>query len=448
MQINALVSPTETTTHEFAKVELQIPGGQVSTALDLNFSKIRETCIEAANATLDFLLLSSIVYVVDKLVAREEAQDCWTRDLKLNIPVANLGLWSPLKGNLESALSFLTGDNWHINFSPLHHFLIRPRRRRGWHLFSGRSFHADAACLFSGGLDSLVGAIDWLESNPGKNLLLVSHYDKDIKGPHADQAILFGILRPHYGQRISSLQVQVGQNPAGNESSYRSRSLLFIALGIYAAHSKGERIPLLIPENGTIALNMPLTPSRRGSCSTRTAHPLFLDTTRYILSGLGIGNQLLNPLALKTKGECAEQCLNQELFQRAALQSLSCAKHGHKSHWCNRQARGCGFCVPCIFRRAALHKINLDIEPYGMDICTGEVDLDSPDEMGNDFRALLSILGKNPSRETIASLLLANGSLDISLLPQYADLIFRALNEVRDLIASKGSATIKRKAGF
>jgi hypothetical protein len=117
-------------------------------------------------------------------------------------------------------------------------------------------------------------------------------------------------------------------------------------------------------------------------------------------------------------------------------------------HWLNKQAKGCGFCVPCIFRRAALNKINLDIENYGRDICRDEVDVNSSEESGNDFRALISLLRKNLSRDDIAPLLLANGSIDIPLLPRYADLIFHALNEVRDFFGSKGSARIKRLAGL
>jgi hypothetical protein len=446
MQIDVLVSPTEGTRQEFAKVEVRSLGGQFSTTLDLDFSTVRQNCLESSKTTLDFLFLSSIVYVVDKLIKRSNAQDLWTRDLELNIPLLNLDLWSPAKRNLESAFSFLTGDNWRINFSQLQHELIRPQRQITGQLFRGRSFHADAACLFSGGLDSLVGAIDWLESNPGRNLLLVSHYDGKIPGPHADQNNLLQILKNHYGQRVNSLQVRVGQNPAGVEKSYRSRSLLFIALGIYAAHAKGESTPLLMPENGNIALNMPLTPSRRGSCSTRTAHPLFLNTIRDILLRLGVRIPLINPFELETKGECVEHCLNQELLRTMALKSRSCAKSGRKTYWRNRQARGCGFCVPCIFRRAALNKINFDTESYGFDICKDDVDLNSPAETGNDLRAVISTLRNNLSREDIASLLLSNGSLDISLLPGYADLIFRALNEVRDLLKSKGTAIINRMA--
>src|SRR5690606_20038031 len=135
----------------------------------------------------------------------------------------------------------------------------------------------DAVSLFSGGLDSLSGVIDWLSDYPQRRILLVGHYDPAVSGPKSDQKRLFNQLECIYGQRVQLLQVRVGQTPSGKESSYRSRSLLFIALGIYATATLTHNAQLLIPENGTIALNAPLTPSRRGSCSTRTAHPRYLE---------------------------------------------------------------------------------------------------------------------------------------------------------------------------
>ena len=104
---------------------------------------------------------------------------------------------------------------------------------------------------------------------------------------------------------------------------------------MYVARSLGKQTPLLMPENGAIALNIPLTPARRGSCSTRTAHPFFLNTLREILGKLGIENPLCNPLELKTKGECVQQCLDQNVLHATAKESVSCAKRSHKRTWRN-----------------------------------------------------------------------------------------------------------------
>jgi hypothetical protein len=60
-----------------------------------------------------------------------------------------------------------------------------------------------------------------------------------------------------------------------DETSTRTRSFLFLAFGLAIASIEGSS--LWIPENGFASLNLPLTADQRGSLSTRTTHPLFLE---------------------------------------------------------------------------------------------------------------------------------------------------------------------------
>ena len=57
------------------------------------------------------------------------------------------------------------------------------------------------------------------------------------------------------------------------ESTMRSRSILFLALGTLVGSALGLGTGLVVPENGLISLNVPLTFGRGGSHSTRTTHP-------------------------------------------------------------------------------------------------------------------------------------------------------------------------------
>jgi len=402
-------------------------------------------CFYSAIA-LDFLFIASVVYAIDKLIARNRARDNWTRRLELKIPISDTKRWPGVKSQLETCLSFLTGDDWRIHFSDLQCNLIRPSKRKHRRIIVGHLIKADAVCLFSGGLDSLIGAIDWLEANPNGNLLLVSHYDKHVKVPFSDQTALLRIMKSHYESQFDSLQVWVGQDPGGEETTFRSRSFLYMALGNFAANALGENTPLIVPENGTIAINVPLTPSRRGSCSTRTAHPYFLNLLQRILNEVGITNPIQNPLEFKTKGECVEQCLNPQILRETALESVSCSKRGHKRTWFDKFAKECGRCVPCIYRRAALHKVGLDIENYGRDICNGEVDLDSDEKLAYDFRACVLFIRRRPSLAEISILLLTNGSIPIYDLPKYAHLVNRTMDEIRSLLRDKATVEIKRCA--
>jgi hypothetical protein len=105
-------------------------------------------------------------------------------------------------------------------------------------------------CLFSGGLDSFIGAVDWLTDNPSKKLLLVGHYDRDVSGPGSDQRALRDICQQKFPRRFHFAQTQVGLSSGGADTNFRSRSLLFIGLGCYFAELLGEGTRVLIPENG------------------------------------------------------------------------------------------------------------------------------------------------------------------------------------------------------
>jgi len=446
MIIDVNINPEEATRSELAQVTLNCRSANLTSSIDIDFSTLLDKCAEPTNLAVDFLFVSAVIYCIDKLTPRSISIDNWTRQLQLEIPVSDSDLWSQNAENLNSAISFLTGDLWNISFRNIECSLVRPKNVR-YRLFQEET-KPDVVSLFSGGLDSLIGAIDWLESNPEGTIKLVSHYDPGVAGPKSDQKRLIEELKEYYGDRINFVQVRVGQTPSGSEATFRSRSIIFIGLGIYVASLAGENINMIMPENGNIALNIPLTPSRRGACSTRTAHPFFLNSIDQVLQNLGFQNRIINPFELKTKGECVEKCLNRSVLRNLADISVSCAKRGHKKTWINRSARQCGRCMPCIYRRAALHKIGLDTEEYGRDICSGEVDLQSNKKLVDDFRAYVSFISKNPSRDEISSLLLANGNLDISLLPDYGDLVFRALEEIRVLLRNKATSRVLRQAGI
>jgi hypothetical protein len=416
-------------------------------ALDIQYSLL-QPLRNASPIALDFL--ASVVYALDKAIVRQGAGDGWTREVSLSMPVSDPVRWNDAATELTEAIKFLTGDRWRFAFLPLSGPVVFPprRRRRGSRGIVIPTAALNTVCLFSGGLDSLVGVIDQLQQQDASRLLLVGHHDGDMAGPFADQRSLIEPLRAAYPQRLRPLFVRVGQKPSGDEITLRSRSLLFIALGMYGASTIGPEIPLLIPENGTIALNFPLTPSRRGSCSTRTAHPYYLETLGRALRRVGLANRLVNPLEAKTKGEVVDDCANPTLLAQLEPLTVSCAKRSRRGHWRRTTAKSCGQCMPCIYRRAALFLAGRDNEVYGNDVCTGEVDVSGADDAGKDFRACLSLLRRNPSPQEIANTLMASGPLNFTRLPDYASLVERAMGEIRNLLRAKGTSTIRRAAGM
>lgn len=307
-------------------------------------------------------------------------------------------------------------------------------------------YKADAVCLFSGGLDSLTGALDLLASQPDANILLVGHHDGQAK----EQNDLYDVLRAHYPDRERLLRVRVGHNPrAAPETTLRSRSLVFMALGIYAARSYGLNVPLYAPENGVIALNVPLSPSRVGACSTRTMHPYFLNSLRAALTKISISNPIINPLDFKTKGECLSECLDLPLLEKLASASVSCSHATRRQLWNSTRratANNCGYCVPCLFRRASMHKIGKDDGAYyGLDVCKNELLPTAPLKSANDLRAMLGFLRENYKAEELDEMLRLITPLDKS--ERRAQMVERGFEEVRALFRAKGSTELQRAAG-
>jgi hypothetical protein len=428
--------------YDFPVVCLEFPDGNPPCQVRANLGELWKLGLSPSPVMLDLVLLGVVVYALDRRVPRESARDNWTRHFSFTMPVSQPQIWEKVKSPLEECLSFLTSDLWEIEFSRLKLNIAGPV---GSDLLLPPQ--SNAVSLFSGGLDSLIGVIDRLENHPQESLILLGHHDPWIGGPLLDQKNVFADLQSYYRSRIQPCFLAVGVD-SGKDTTLRCRSFLFLALGLYAASTISPTTPLVVPENGTMALNVPLTPSRGGSCSTRTVHPYYLFLLRKTLSGLGIGNPIETPLGLKTKGECVADCLNPEALQAILFNTTSCAKRGHKRTWHRRNVKECGRCLPCIYRRAALNKVGLDRQIYGRDICAGEVDIGSNQTYAEDLRACFSFLRHNPNQAEIARLLLGNGRIDPSHLSIYAGIITRAMNEIRVLLQDKATAEVKRQAGL
>lgn len=448
MKIEIRLASSKRQRDGLALLGISVPGLGLDYELDLPFKNLFERCSIPDAIALDFLITASLCYVIDKIVPRKSAADNWTRDFEIDFPVSDPKVWTGVINDLESALSFLTGDVWRISFRAAESgFFRRPlRRRRRRKLVLPKVGVATAVCLLSGGLDSLTGTIDLLEGDAARKILLIGHYD--AAGPRSQQASLFAELRKHYPLRAELLQTRVSHKPDGAlETSLRSRSLVFMALGIYAARSSGYDVPVFAPENGLIAINVPLTPSRSGSCSTRTMHPFFLEKLTSVLNGVGIRNKIINPFGFKTKGECIIECLNQQLLKTLVETSVSCSHGTRRQNWIRKNSNNCGYCMPCLFRRAALHVAGLDLGgSYGIDVCEGEQPLDDEGQSGADLRAVVDFLYARKGTDEIAREIC--GIAPLRDLVRYTAVVERGFNEIRLLFRDKANPSIQQAAGI
>lgn len=453
MKVNVVLENADT--GKFSNLKLCYADNGTIKNVPLNFleyEKVFDFTTDFSSVKFDFFLVSSIVYGVDNLLSRAiYSNDGWTRDIEVEFPVNNLTTWIGKENNLKQILDFLTGDNWQVSFRAIEQVnLYQPRtkRRKSKIPYYDKTIVVSAS-LFSGGLDSLIGVINELEKlNVDERILLVSHFDSKSPGPNGDQLRLLNHLNVAYPNKIYWVQSKLALSRRDTngtriaiETNYRSRSLFFIGIGCYLSPVD----KLIIPENGTISINYPLTPSRVSSLSTRTTHPYVLKNIQDLLSLLGLPMVINNPYTFKTKGEMLLECANQTLIRRIYRDSVSCGKRGRRQfHFDNpNEIHNCGRCMPCIYRRAALNTASLDNQNHYGNFITKVSSLGD-----NDLPALFSYLKRNISLEQMKRDLLVSGNIDSANLTNYAEMVLRSKEEVMQLFRDKGNRFVKTQLGI
>ncbi|KQW75632.1 hypothetical protein ASC89_22100 [Devosia sp. Root413D1] len=345
---------------QLTELQLLDSKGRLDGGLGMILHELGDRHVVPSEIGVDLLLLAAGVTAADTRISRSsEAQDSWTREVDLYVPVSDPGLWSKQKLHVERMLRFLSGDRWRV------YFRDRPAVAKILAKTPPELMKPDFDCvsLFSGGMDSFVGAIDLLAS--GKKPLFISHYWDISTSSQNICATRIGAVYGDLGPRHVRARLGFANgivDGVDQETTTRARSFLFIALAALAASGLDD-VGLIVPENGLIALNVPLDPLRLGAWSTRTTHPFYLARWQELLGELGIKATVANPYRFKTKGQMLKECANQKLVRDFAYETISCSSIA-KARWRGRAPGHCGHCTPCLIRRAAM------LEAFGGDQTT------------------------------------------------------------------------------
>jgi len=400
--------------------------GDISIIGNPVIDKVKRLGVRVPAQVMDFLTIALAVTAADTFIRRSDAVDGWTRQFSIQLPLHEPGRWQLLNKDLQRALHFLSGDIWDFDFReggcppPVPY-----RQRDRFHLVRLRGL--DCVCLFSGGLDSAIGAIDLLAQ--GRAPLLVSHA---YKGDKTRQDEIAEALKGRY----SRFEVNADPHLYTGETdiTMRTRSLnffAFAAVGAYAvkAASQQERVDLVVPENGFISLNAPLTSRRIGALSTRTTHPHFIESIQKLFDAADIPCRINNPYQFKTKGQMAAECLNGQLLEDIVDSTVSC------SHW-KRSNRQCGVCVPCIIRRAALYAggFTEETEYTYNDMANVLNETDRRD----DLLALSIAVAQKATRKP-GPWIADSGPLPPSQFADFQEVFLRGLDEVEAFLKAEGA---------
>jgi len=322
----------------------------------------------------DLLNVASGIYAAD-LAAKRDERENFLRTIELTVEVVNYHAFDRIKDLLSSALLILSRDNWLIKFvqkrgTPVSNFT--------WQNKEG------AALLFSGGIDSMCAASDFL--NHCRDLVLVSHNTQANKVVDKSQRNVHKILETYYKTKVKHVHIKVyGRNTAthkfpqanARENTQRTRSFLFLSIAALVTRRSGFNKVLYMAENGQFAIHLPLNSARVGPFSTHTADPNFVSQAQNLFQ-IVLRNQdfeISNPFLYKTKAEVF--AVMPKKLQREVHISASCWMISHVPG-----EKHCGVCVPCISRRIALEYNKIKVNEYYTDIFRTDINKLDPENAG------------------------------------------------------------------
>ncbi len=357
--------------------------GQAATALQLRIDNevhlkgddlSRPVSANVPTVFADLIEIATYVYVADQAVTRggdgvENVGADWRRRLLFTIPVRNLKFWRKpeVMTALVETLSFLSEDEYHFEFVELTH----PRPIQHYLPFSktGKAQAIQEVVLFSGGLDSLGGAVQEVVRDK-RGIALVNHRPTEklsrryrrLQELLAAKATEVGAPQPvHVPVHINK------EKGLGREYTQRSRSFLYASIAATIAQAY-DLSRIRFYENGVVSLNLPLSPQVVGAKATRTTHPRVLGGFARILSLVADRTFVVeNPYIWKTKSEVVKHIADAgcgEFIKYATSCTHTWELTKLRTH--------CGTCSQCIDRRFAVLAAGAEAvdpaEAYGVDL--------------------------------------------------------------------------------
>lgn len=310
---------------------------------------------------LDLLEIATYVYTMDCATSRGSGwegrglQESWSRHFKFVIAVSDVEFWSQadVNADLRRVLQFLSDDSYEFEFRPR----LDAKLEQGYLDFGEHEVwpmqKPERVIMFSGGLDSLAGAIETAAT--GHDLVLVSHRPSNVLSKRQTQ--LYAQLTAMYPVRMAQIPVVINkQGGLDREPTQRTRSFLFTALGTLVAESV-QAGGVRFFENGIVSLNLPVAQEVIGARASRTTHPLALDLLARLVQRIVEREfSVDNPYLFKTKTDVV-RVIEHHGGSALIRLSASCAHQGRES---SRTQYHCGTCSQCIDRRVAILAAGLE----------------------------------------------------------------------------------------
>jgi hypothetical protein len=344
----------------------------------LKVSDISEKMVANIPSVLvDLLEIATYVYCADQASTRGGGTSRnygakWRRQFKFHIPVREPDLWTsePVLSTLCDTLGFLSDDEYQFTFKnldkppPVDQYLdFGPGGTSG--------FQAEEVLLFSGGLDSLGGAIQEAIAD-NRSVALVSHRSSP-KFAGRQLTLLQDLKRHAPLKQPFHIPVWIHKEKGlGREYTQRTRSFLYASLAAVVARIF-DLWRIRFYENGVVSINLPISPQVVGGRATRTTHPQVLNGFSDLFSAIFQKPFAVeNPFLSMTKAEVVKSIRDHgcgDLIKHTVSCTHTWETTTLKTH--------CGTCSQCIDRRfgtlsAGCPDSEDPEEMYAVDLLLGE----------------------------------------------------------------------------
>ena len=312
---------------------------------------------------LDLLEIAAYVFAGDRLTLRGSKNTVeyhsWARNLHYVMRVRDHAFWSrsDVQDALRAALLFMTGDqSYDFTFQPGHS--TPPADLFDSEVFQVESADSLSVMLFSGGLDSLAGAVQRLEETNDR-VCLVSHQSSQPSIVRTQDSLVKA-LQGEYPGRVHHYRFRTNlRRIRAKEETQRTRSFLYGSIAFAIAHTFG-RDRVFVYENGITSLNFTRRDDLLNARASRTTHPQTLGRLAQLFSIIAERPiSMETPFLWKTKSDVVDVLIASG-FGHLIPSSVSCS-HTFKSE---TNATHCGECFQCIDRRIGAYGAQVEKHDY------------------------------------------------------------------------------------
>lgn len=225
----------------------------------------------------DLLEIAGYVYAADRMTKRGQPIQLeyhgWSRKFHFYIKVRDYKFWQKksVSESLCKLLTYTTGDlSYEFTF-------VEGGKDVGQsNLFDNPNINLDkkentVIALFSGGLDSLAGALELLNKTED-NLILVSHHSNNF-AVTAIQESIYNLLSNDFPGRMQRFHFTCSlSGERAVEETQRSRIFLYTSIA-YSLMTLAKEKTIHVFENGMTSINFPKRQDMMNARSSRTTHP-------------------------------------------------------------------------------------------------------------------------------------------------------------------------------